>query len=241
MMEAGSALKRSRRAMKKLTKRTPRAAKSARLGDGGATAPHVSIRDGTGAWSAGLWNEAHAALVGRIAGLMPQVDELMGDLTARLLGDGALPGPTIFRGLAGEDERMTVLRALAARRSGSARGNLDDAIAGYGAARRRWRAYLRGLWYTHENGRTFLAAPGGDAATFLVAREVRAAELEAQLARLSELGATLPRLVPPQAALATPASTPRGASQSREPEAAKPRRPAPKREAGKRAPVRSTG
>ena len=186
--------------MKTLTKRKPGAGKAGRLRDD--PRPPSAIKDGSGAWSAGLWNETHAALLGRIAGLMPQVDELMADLTARLLGDACASGRTIFRGLAGEAQRVAVLRALLGPAPGNLnRDEIDAAIAGYQGARRRWRAYLHGLWYTHEIGRTFLAAPGvADAATFLVAREVKTTELEAELERLTALGATLPRLVGTKAA-----------------------------------------
>ena len=226
--------------MKTLTKRKPAAGKAGRRGNGAAgpaAVPRCAITDGSGAWSAGLWSEAHAALLGRIAGLMPQVDELMADLTARLLGDAALPGRTIFRGLAGDAQRVTVLRALLGQAPGSAKADdIEAAIAGYQGARRRWRAYLHGLWYTHENGRTFLAAPGGaDAATFLVAREVKTAELEAELARLTALGATLPRLARAQTAGRAPVAKPRIVPGKRkEPEAAKAARPAPKGEAAQR-------
>jgi hypothetical protein len=220
--------------MKTLTKRKPSAEKAGRRGDD-ARPPAAAIKDGTGAWSAGLWSETHAALLGRIAGLMPQVDELMADLTARLLGDAALPGRTIFRGLAGDEQRMKVLRALLGQAPGNAnRADIEAAIAGYQGARRRWRAYLHGLWYTHENGRTFLAAPGGaDAATFLVAREVKATELEAELARLTALGAALPRLARAQRAGRAPTPVPRAApGKRRQPEVAKAGRPAAKGEAG---------
>lgn len=226
--------------MKTLTKRKPLTEKTGRSGNGEAAsvvAPDASIKDGSGAWSAGLWSETHAALLGRIAGLMPQVDELMADLTARLLGDAALPGRTIFRGLAGDAQRVTVLRALVGQAPGDAnRDDIETAVARYQGARRRWRAYLHGLWYTHENGRTFLAAPGGaDAATFLVAREVKATELEAELARLTALGATLPRLAPPQRAGRAPTATHRAApGKRRQPEVAKAGRPAPKGETGTR-------
>ena len=220
--------------MKTLAKRKPGADKAGRREDDGARPPVAAIKDGTGAWSAGLWSDAQAVLLGRIAGLMPQVDEMMADLTARLLGDAVLPGRTIFRGLSGDEQRVKVLRALIAHGPADAGAiGIDEAIAGYAGARRRWRAYLHGLWYTHENGRTFLAAPGGaDAATFLVAREVKTVELEAELARLTELGATLPRLLRPRATAGTPVAKPRGGSQKRrQPEAARAGRKAPKGEA----------
>ena len=201
--------------MKTLTGRKAAANDTRRQGDPRPSA--ATIRDGSGEWSAGLWNEAHAALLGRIAGLMPQVDELMGDLTGRLIGDASLPGRTILRGLASDAQRVRVLRALVeeGRESVANAGHIESAVAGYAAARRRWRAYIHGLWYTHENGRTFLAAPRGiDAATFLVAREVKIAELEGELAKLSALGAVLPRL---QGRRRAPEPTPRA-------EPAKPRR-----------------
>ena len=165
---------------------------------------------------------------------MPQVEELMIDLTALLLGDPAMPARPIFRGLAGEAARVNVLRALLERgpvntRKGPA---FDAAIAGYAAARRRWRAYIHGLWYTHENGRTFLAAPTGDAASFLVAREVKTAELEAELDRLNELTETLLKLVQPEVKMRAPATKPRDTRPA--PEAGKAKQPAPKKEAGMR-------
>jgi hypothetical protein len=230
--------------MKTLTKRKPGADKAGRRGDIGGRLPAAAIRDGSGAWSAGLWNEENAALLGRIAGSMPQVEDLMADLTARLLGDPAMPGRAVFRGLAGDTERVKVLRTLLEQAPANiAKGaDFDTAISGYAGARRRWRAYLHGLWYTHENGRTFLAAPGGsDAATFLVAREVRTAELQAELARLTELGAALVRLTRPEAAARAPAAAPPGAKRKpRPPEAGKAGRAAPKREAGKRRRMRTT-
>ena len=162
--------------MKTLTKKRPEA--------GGDKAGRASkTRNLSGAYSTGLWNDAHAALLGKIAGSMPQVEELMIDLTALLLGDAAMPARPIFRGLAGDEARVNVLRALLERGEANTKKGpaFDAAIAGYAGARRRWRAYIQGLWYTHENGRTFLAAPSGDAASFLVAREVKMAELEAEL------------------------------------------------------------
>lgn len=222
--------------MKTLTKRKPGAGKAGRSRDEVARPPAAAIRDGSGAWSAGLWNEAHAALLGRIAGSMPQVEDLMADLTARLLGDPAMPGRTVFRGLASDGERVRVLRALLEQAPANiAKGaEFDAAIAGYAGARRRWRAYLHGLWYTHENGRTFLAAPGGtDAATFLVAREVKTAELKAELARLTELGAALVRLTRPEAAGQAPSAR-RAARMPPVAEKGRSKRTAPRREAGQR-------
>lgn len=195
-------------------------------------------RDMSGAWSAGLWNDAHAALLGKIAGSMPQVEELMTDLTARLLGDQGAAGRAVFRGLAGDEPRLRVLRLLLEHGTANiGKGaDFDAAIAGYAAVRRRWRAYVHGLWYTHENGRTFLAAPGGaEAASFLVAREVKTAELEAELARLAGLNATLLRLVRPEVTMSTPSPRPDGARRTRRtPEAGRAKRAAPKRETGQR-------
>lgn len=164
-------------------------------------------RNLSGAYSAGLWNDSHAALLGKIAGSMPQVEELMIDLTALLLGDPAMPARSIFRGIAGDEARVKVLRALLERAETNTRRGpkFDAAIAGYAAARRRWRAYVHGLWYTHANGRTFLAAPTGDAASFLVAREVKTAELEAELDRLEELTGTLLAIVQPAVKMRRPA------------------------------------
>jgi hypothetical protein len=225
--------------MKTLTKRKPSAEKAGRRRDDAR--PPSAIKDGSGAWSAGLWSESQAALLGRIAGLMPQVDDLMADLTARLLGDAGLPGRTIFCGLAGDAERVAVLRGLLGKVPGNAeRDDIETAIDRYHGARRRWRAYLHGLWYTHENGRTFLAAPGGSgAATFLVAREVKAAELEAELARLSALGTTLPGLASAQRPGRAPAPPRAVPGKRRQPEAAKTGRAAPKGEAGKRRKMRT--
>lgn len=222
--------------MKTLTKRKPGAGKPRRNGSVPPAVSDAAIRDGTGAWSAGLWNDAHAVLVGRMAGLMPQIDELMGDLTARLLGDAGGPGRTIFRGLAGDAQRMQVLHALRADGPRGGKGEeIGAALARYAAARRRWRACVNGLWYTHDNGRTFLAAPGGvDAATFLVAREVKTVDLEADLARLTELGATLPRLAQAQGKARASASAPRAVPTNRQPETARKGRAAARGEAGTR-------
>ena len=118
-----------------------------------------------------------------------------------------MPARSIFRGMAGDEARVKVLRALLERAETNTRKGpqFDAAIAGYAAARRRWRAYVHGLWYTHENGRTFLAAPTGDAASFLVAREVKTAELEAELDRLGELTGTLLAIVQPAVKMRKPA------------------------------------
>jgi len=227
--------------MKTLRKRKP-ATGSRSSGTSGLSAPAASakaLRDGSGAWSAGLWNDAHAALLGKIAGTMPQVEDLMSDLTVRLLGDQGVAGRAVFRGLAGDEQRLRVLRALLEHGMANvAKGaDFDTAIARYAAARRRWRAYIHGLWYTHESGRTFLAAPGGaEAASFLVAREVKTAELDMELAKLADLNATLLRLVRPEVTMhAPPAPRPDGARRTRRaPEAGRAKRPAPKREAGQR-------
>ena len=48
--------------MKTLTKRKPVAGKAGRRSDDGAGPPAAAIRDGSGAWSAGLWSETHATL-----------------------------------------------------------------------------------------------------------------------------------------------------------------------------------
>jgi len=214
--------------MKTLTKKRPEA--------GGDKAGRASkTRNLSGAYSTGLWNDAHAALLGKIAGSMPQVEELMIDLTALLLGDAAMPARPIFRGLAGDEARVNVLRALLERGEANTKKGpaFDAAIAGYAGARRRWRAYIQGLWYTHENGRTFLAAPSGDAASFLVAREVKTAELEAELDRVSELTEVLLAIVQPAVKMRTPAPDKgAGAKSRRTPEAGRAKRPAPKREPG---------
>jgi hypothetical protein len=234
--------------MKTLKKRNPAAGKPD-SGTSRRAAPAASakaLRDGSGAWSAGLWSETHAALVGRIVGAMPQVEELMADLTARLLGDQGAAGRAVFRGLAGDEQRLRVLRALLEQGTANVAkgGDYDAAIACYAAERRRWRAYVHGLWYTHENGRTFLAAPGGaEAASFLVAREVKTAELDMELARLNDLNAALLRLVRPEVTIRTPpAPRPDGPRRTRRapPEAGRAKRPAPKREAGQRRKPKAT-
>src|SRR5262245_16835070 len=204
-----------------------------------ADAPKAGRADGagnlSGAYSAGLWNDVYAAFLGRIAGSMPQVEELMIDLTALLLGDPAMPARPIFRGMAGEEARTRMLRALLERgpvntRKGPA---FDATITSYAAARRRWRAYVHGLWYTHENGRTFLAAPAGEAASVLVAREVKAAELAAELDRLNELTETLLKLTQPVVKVRGPLTKPRGKRATRRtPEVGRKKRAAPKREPG---------
>jgi hypothetical protein len=187
------------------------------------TSAGKAIRDDTGKWSAGLANEAQAARLGRIAGLMPQIDQLAADLAGRMRGGAGTGYNTTFHA-AGDVQRLAMLREAAAA------PGLDSAIADYAAARVGWRAYVHGLWYTHENGRTFLAAPdGGDAATFLVAREVKPAELVAALARLDALGRALPKLGRGKRRPPTKeAPGPRVAVPGKE------RRIAPKREAGMR-------
>ena len=216
--------------MKTMTKKRP---------DAGA--PKAGQADGarnlSGAYSTGLWNDAHAALLGKIVGSMPQVEELMIDMTALLLGDAGMPARPIFRGIAGDEARVNVLRALLERGETNTKKGpaFDAAIAGYAGARRRWRAYIQGLWYTHENGRTFLAAPTGTAASFLVAREVKTAELEAELDRLNELTETLLAIVQPAVKMRTPTVGRGGVRKTRppEPEAGRAKQPAPKREPGK--------
>lgn len=225
--------------MKTRMKRRPGAAPSRRSRERAGPAPGKdAIRDGSGAWSAGLWNDAHAAILGRIAGSMPQIDELMGDLTARLLGDAGMAGRTVFRGLANDEQRLKVLRALLEEAPGNiGEGDeFDAAMAAYAGARRRWRAFIHGLWYTHENGRTFLAAPGAaDAATFLVAREVKTAELEAELGRVTALGTTLARLArAPVTGMAPKTATRTARSRRRAPEPGRAKRVAPQRTSGQR-------
>lgn len=212
--------------MKTLTRRRP-------AGEAPEVGRAADRRNLSGAYAAGLWSEAQAALLGRIAGAMPQVEELAAELAEVLLG-GAAPAGQMFRALP-DDERIAALRSLAAAAgSGSKRAaEIDAAIAGYAAARRRWGTLRDGLWYTHEGGRTFLAAPARDAASFLVAREVKVADLEADLARVTALTGRLLRLTRPNVAMRRPAA---GAApkEPRAPEAGRAKRAAPKRVPGKR-------
>ena len=139
--------------------------------------------------------------------------------------------------MAGDEARVGVLRALLERTETNTRKGpgFDAAIDQYAAARRRWWIYVHGLWYTHENGRTFLAAPTGDAASFLVAREVKTAELEAELDRVSELTEALLGIVQPAVKMRKPARRPdSGPKTERVPEPARAKRAAAKREPGMR-------
>jgi hypothetical protein len=199
------------------------------------------LRDDTGAWRAELGSEAHAAQLGRIVGMMPQVEALAIDLAARLLGRRDLPARTIYRGLADEAARLELLAVLARRGPGA--DERVAAVARYAAARKRWQAYVTGLWYTHDSGRAFLAPPDIADAAFRVAREVKTTELAGVVKQLGELSETLTRLSQrPAKARAKPEATPRPAAPSpRHPvEAARTKRSAPLREPGKRRPGKAT-
>ena len=167
--------------------------------------PVAALRDDTGAWTAGLRSEAHALLLGQIVGLMPQVE-------------------------AAARER----RAADARR-GSVAGRPVAAMARYEAARKRWQAYIAGLWYTHDSGRAFLAPPDTAEAAFRVAREVKTIELATVVKQLDGLAAALARRPAPTKARAKAATKPQTAAVSPSPiEAARPKRRAPLREVGQR-------
>ncbi len=188
--------------------------------------PEPAKRNLSGSYAAGLWNDAHAALVGKIAAALPEIEELMVDLTALLLGDPAMPGRQIFRGLATDEGRVRALKALLERASVNAgKGpEFDEVIDAYAAARKRRNAYVMGLWYTHRNGRTFLAEPTTDHAySFVVAREVKTEELQADLAAVTALTEKLLRIV-------HPGVTMRGPGRARPPEDA-PRQAPPQAEA----------
>jgi hypothetical protein len=215
--------------MKALTKRRP-----------GADAPKAGRAEGkrnlSGDYAAGLWSDEQAALLGRIAGTMPQVEELMAELVGMHLGGGDAPGQ-MFRALPDDEGRVKTLRTLseAVGIDGGTAPGIDAAVGEYAAARGRWRAYRDGLWYTHEGGRTFLAAPARDATSFLVAREVKPAELEADLARVTALTEQLLRLTRSEVRVRKPPASRNGTTMARRgPEPARAKRPAPQREPGKR-------
>ena len=183
-----------------MTKGTRQAGKAAARKPGPAAAKD-GLRDDSGAWAAGLRSDAHAALLGRIVGMMPQVEAVASDLAARLLGRGDLAARTILRGLADDAARLDLLDLLARRGAGA--DERTAAVARYAAARKRWQSYVGGLWYTHDSGRAFLAPPDtAGSAAFRVAREVKPAELAAEAKRLIELSETLARLAERPAAVA---------------------------------------
>lgn len=184
--------------------------------------------DGTDTWSPGLHDDAKAALLGRILAALPHADVLLAEAVAgQVVSDTAR---LILRDVHDERARLDLLRALAGDRHPPA--DLDAMLADHAALRRAGRAYGRGLWSTDRSGRTRLAAPGA-AATYLAPRAVKAADLEAVLARLANHLDRLSRAArgapkAEKAAAAGPAK--------RTPERARPKRPAPIGEPGMRQP-----
>ena len=219
-----------------MTKGTKRESKPGARKPGPAAAGE-GLHDDTGAWRGGIASEAHAALLGRIVGMMPQAEAAAIDLAARLLARSDLAARTLYRGLADEAARLDLLAALARRGSGAEAR--VAAVTRYAAARKRWHAYVSGLWYSHDSGHAFLAPPDtAESAAFRVAREVRTNELAAAVKELGELCETLEGLAQrPTPSRKRPPTRrrPVAAAPTGHPaEAARAKRSAPLREAGKR-------
>ena len=203
----------------KATGTAPAATRDQTAGDGGET------------WSPGLHDDAKAALLGRILAALPHADALLADVVAGRVDSAT--ARLMLRDVQDEPARLDLLRALAGDRHPAA--DLDAMLADHAALRRAGRAYGRGLWSTDPSGRTRLAAPGVGA-TFLAPRAVKAADLEAVLARLANHLDRL-SLAARAAPLPPPAQKPAAAGPAKRiPEKARPKRPAPIGEPGVRQP-----
>jgi hypothetical protein len=142
-----------------------------------------------GVFTAGIYNEEIAALVGRIVAELPHVEEHMIAIMALLLGHSAAPARQIFRSLNSEDARVKVMRALLETYPGNLdKGQeYDDLIDLFVEIKNRRNAYSHGLWQTHSSGRTFLAEPTADEyPSFLAQREIKKGELIHGLDRIAE-------------------------------------------------------
>jgi len=194
-------------------------------------------RIGPAAGVPGVLDAAHAAAVGRFVVLMPHAEERVVALTAHLLGDTPERARAVLAGLIGERARSVLLTSLAARSAGRIdRERLSAAFRDYAGARRSWRAYVRGLWQMRADGQVLLSVPNADGGGFLAGREMKRADIEKDVARLTALTEVLAELAASAGTVAPspPAALPSETPAPEPPAVARKKRSAPAREPGAR-------
>lgn len=165
-----------------------------------------------GHYASGLWNDELAALVGRIATMLPQIEETMIDFLGLLLGGNHMPSRQIFRAIIGEEIRIKVLRSLLEHASiNKDKGQeFDEVIDLFASVKNKRNTLVHGLWYTHESGRAFIAEPTTEHSfAFFDTREVRKAELLEDLKRMGDLNIRAMALTHPGIFEAARASSPK--------------------------------
>jgi hypothetical protein len=159
--------------------------------------PKVKLSDSSwhspeGKYEAGLLNGACAQKIGEITTYWPQLEEMMIQVLARLLGDPEAPARQVFHSMYTSRYRVNAMRALLTKsRINEHKGKAyDDVIDEFENIGKKRNDYVHGLWYTHTaTGTTFLAKPSDSdlGLSFLERREVPLHELESVVNRMNKL------------------------------------------------------
>jgi hypothetical protein len=144
-----------------------------------------------GTYSAGLWSDRHALLLGQIASYWVLVEEKMIEILRDLLGGGKeVPARQIFRSMVSNDARRKLLLTLLEQApiNRDKDGFYDDVIEKFQRLSRRRNTYIHGLWQTYQDNRTaYLSARSTDEFHFIDIRKVPVSELEATVRDMDAL------------------------------------------------------
>jgi hypothetical protein len=118
--------------------------------------------------------------------------DLIGDFNKSSAGIPIGPARQIFRSLSSNQARKMVMMSLLERGIINNKLNrfYDDAIDEFSKLNSLRNTYIHGLWWTHEDGRMFLAEETIDDFHFFDARQVKYEEVQEVLTRMIVLALT---------------------------------------------------
>jgi hypothetical protein len=141
-----------------------------------------------------LWDEKSALLIGQLATYWPLVEDRMIGILGDLLGYAASLGENgpprqIFRSILSNRARITLMQSLLERSAINRDKEIfyDEVLSEFGKLNGKRNGYLHGIWYTHEDGRTYLSERSIDDFHFLDAREVKYEEIHSVFLRMESL------------------------------------------------------
>lgn len=151
--------------------------------------PEPWVKAPKGAYNSGIYDQYILMRLGAICGIWTHIEEAMINFFSFLLGDKGGASRPVLRSIVNQEARIKVMRGVLENtwytiNLSEACDDLVDEFSKVTALRNR---YVHGLWFTHQDGNTYLRSPSVDYWDFSNTRRVTTKELDNFIARLYAL------------------------------------------------------
>lgn len=142
-----------------------------------------------GHYKLGLRDERYLRTIGQIATYFPLIENSMVEILGDLLGGDHGTGRQVFYSITNQNIRIKVMTALLEKSSVNQKKDdwYDRVISDFAGISSSRNDYVHHIWWTHNSGRIFLAAPSVDDFSWHEGREVTLSELVGVADRMGDL------------------------------------------------------